>query len=158
MVHLGQERDVLPLALPLAQARHEIQREVGITAQAVACGAALLFFADELCEHIHPRVQQVAHRVGIIAANVGPLGERAIEEAPRLEIKLRYPDVLRQLSALEGFQILQLGIAYEESLQEGLHQAPFELACIARLTQCERSEDAQVNPRILARPPKEFVD
>ena len=93
----------------------------------------------------------------VVAAHVTLLRKRTVEEAPRLEIELRDPNVLGQLPALEGIEVLQFGVATEEPLRERLHKAPFEFALPARSGERERSENVQVNGRILTCPPEELV-
>src|SRR5688572_14729710 len=126
-VYLRQERDLWPLLLCFAQARHKVYCEVRVATQAVMDGAVLFHFADLLREHVDSSVKYIAYHMGVVAAHVTLLSKRAIEKASWLEIKLRYSDVLWQLPALAGSDILQFGIAAEESLNEWLQEAPFEI-------------------------------
>jgi hypothetical protein len=65
--------------------------------------------------------------MGVVTAHVTLLGKRAVDEAPWLEIELRYSDVLWQLPALAGGYIRKFGIAAEEPLNQWLQEAPFEV-------------------------------
>src|SRR5437588_1993896 len=78
-VHLSQECDLRSPSLRLAQARHQVQREVGVATQAVTGRAALLCFTNKLGQHVDASVQQIAHDVSVVAAHITLLRKRTVE-------------------------------------------------------------------------------
>jgi hypothetical protein len=92
----------------------------------------LVRFADQLGQHVDPRVQQIPHYMSVVTAHVTLLREWTIEKTARLEIKFSYTNVRRQPYTFQRFHIVQFGIAVEDSLRQWFQEAALEFVKMCR--------------------------
>lgn len=157
-IDLGQKGNLFSPALCLTHPRRQVDCEVGIAAQTEDDVAFVLRLRHELGENIDPRVQQVAHDMGVVAAHVVLLGEGTVEKASWLEIELRDADVVGQIPTPEWVHVREFRVAAKQSIGQRLHEAPFEFALPPGPRERQRREDPQLEARVLPRPPEELVD
>src|SRR6516225_6984627 len=147
-IDLTDEEKVARLA---RAARQQIEREVGVAAQAETRLARTLTLGDELRHHVDATVEHVAQRMGVVGADVTLLRGGDAEPRAGLEEEFVDLDVRRQRARVQRERIGELGIAGEHAVDDRLEEAPFEIAFAARLLQGQRGEDAQIDRRIRGR-------
>src|SRR5439155_25422982 len=141
-----------PATFALAHPRDQIECEIGVAAQAVTC----LTLPYELREYINPAVEDVAHRVRVVAAHVILLRERALQEGSWLEVELADANIVGERATSKRIEVFELRIAAEQPLRERLQQPPPEVVFPARWRERQGGEDTQLDARIFACPPKKF--
>jgi hypothetical protein len=100
---------------------------------------------DELRDHVHPAIEHIAQRVGVIGGDVALLRGGDAEPRAGLEEEFIDDDIGRERARMQGCRIGELGIAGEEALREGLHEAAFQAARTARRLQRQPGEDMEAN-------------
>jgi hypothetical protein len=109
-------------------------------------------------EDVDPGIHEVANDVGVVAAHILLLRESAVEKGARLKIELSDADVVGKIAVSYWIDIRELGVAAKKAFGQRLDESLLQLAFPARLSECERREDAQLQAGILLRPPEELVD
>ena len=132
-------------ALAARAARQEIEREVGVAAQTEPRLAAAHALGDELRHHVHPAVEHIAQRMGVVGGNVILLRDGDAEPGAGLEEEFVDRDVRRERARVQGRGIGELRVAGEDAIGERLHEAPLQARRAARLLQCQRGEDVQAD-------------
>jgi len=153
-IDLSDEEKVALLA---RAAREQIEREVGVAAEAETSLAAAHALGDELRHHVDAAVEHVPQRVGVVGADVALLRGGDAEPRAGREEELVDLDVRRQRARVQRERVVELGIAGEHAVRDRLEKAPFEVALAARLLQGERGEDAQLDRGIGGRALKQRV-
>ena len=140
--------DEQKVALPARARLQQIEREVRVAAQAQARLARARAPGDELRHHVHPAIEHIAQRVGVVGGDVALLRGGDAEAGAGLEEELVDDDVRRQRARTQRLGIGELGIAGEHALRERLHEAPFEARPAAWRLQCQRGEDMEADRRV----------
>ena len=159
--HEGQLRIDLPnekeIALFARPGRQQIEREVGVAAQAQSRLAAALAPGDELRDHVHPAREHIAQGMGVVRGNIILLRGGDAEPRAGLEEKLIDRDVGCERARSLRRAIGELRVAGEDAIRERLHEAPFEARRPARRLQCERGEDVEPDRGIVRRAGKQGI-
>jgi len=128
----------------LAHAARDIEREVGIAAQAVAPAA----LRDHHRHRVQAARQHVAARMGVVAADVVGLGRGRAQHRAGAEVELVELDMGRHPAGSQVLQVVQVRHARERPARKGLHEAPFEPGGPAGDFQRERGAQVQAQARI----------
>ena len=101
---------------PRARRRQQIEREVGVAAQAQPRLAAAHALGDELRHHVHPAVEHIAQRMGVVGGNVILLRGGDAEPGAGLEEEFVDRDVRRERARMQRRGIGELRVAGEDAL------------------------------------------
>ena len=158
LVHLTGNGDPLAgLAAPI-QFRQEIERDVGIAAQAQLVVIVCRPSGDQLGDHIDAPVKQVAGDMRVVGARVRLLGERDVESASGGKIEFVHRDVLRQ-APFPGSQIVsEFRIVAGEPLEERSQETALQLRPAARPAEGQCGIDLQLDGGIACGPFVERID
>ena len=155
---LGVARHIWQLAVDLADedkigppgtARsQQIERDIGIAAQAIIRLAVTHALSDQLTDHIDLAVEHITQRMGVVGGDIVALRRLDIEPAAREEKKFIDLDVRRHAVFPQRFGIGESRIAVEQPRRNRLEEAPLEILLGARLLQRQSGKDAQRHRRI----------
>ena len=106
----------LNAARALRAGAQNVQRGVGVAAQAVARVAIDHAFGHQLRDDIEPARQQIGRGMGIVCGDVMLLRERHMQPFSRQEEKLDHLDIGRQRTGMQRIGIGQIGIAAEQAV------------------------------------------
>ena len=123
-IDLSDEQEI---AIPARAAREQIEREIGVAAQAQAGLAVAHALGDELRHHVDAALDHVAQRMGVVGGNVALLRGGDAEARAGLEEELVDLDIGRQRARAQRGGVGELGIAGENAVRERLQEAPFEI-------------------------------
>ena len=123
----------------------DVERGVGVAAQAVARHAIDHTFRDQLGDDVQPARQQVGRGMGIVRGDVMLLRERHVQPFAGQEEELDHLDVGRQFAGMQRAGIRQVGIATKQAIDHRADEAPFEQARGPRLFQRQRRKERQLD-------------
>ena len=133
------------VAAPVAPGREQVERDVGVTAQAQTLLAVVDSLGNELSDHIDAALDDVAQHVGVVGRDVALLRRWDIEPAAGQEEEFVDLDVGRQPPlALRGC-VGEIRVAAEQPAGERTGESPLEFAARPRPLQRQRREDAQMD-------------
>ncbi len=144
-IDLPREQEI---ALAARAQRQQVEREVGIAAQAQAGLAAALPFGDELRDHVDAPLEQIAKRMRVVGGNIVALRRCDPEPRAGLEEEFVDLDIGRKRAGVQRSGIGEVGIAAEHALRERRDEAPLEAGPRARLLERQRCEDSKMDRRI----------
>ena len=141
-IDLADQLERCPALAPCAQ---DVERGVGIAAQAVARHAIDHAFRDQLGDHVQPARQQVGRGMGIVRGDVMLLRVRHVQPFAGQEEELDHLDVGRQLAGMQRAGIGQVGIAAKQAIDHRADEAPFEQARGPWFFQRQRREQGELD-------------
>ena len=137
--------DQLERRAALAARAQDVERGVGVAAQAVARHAIDHTFRDQLGDDVQPARQQIGRGMGIVRGDVVLLRVRHVQPFAGQEEELDHLDVGRQLAGMQRAGIGQVGISAEQAIDHRADEAPFEQARGPRLFQRQRRKQGELD-------------
>ena len=121
--------DQLERRAALFAGAQQIQRDVGIAAQAVARNAVDDALRHQLGDNVHPRRQQIGTGMGIVGGNIVLLRAGTCSHRPARKKNSITLNVGRQRTCVQRFGIGEIGIAAEQTVDHGRDEAPLQQIC-----------------------------
>ena len=122
-----------------------IERGIGIAAQAVAGNAVDHALGDELRDDVQAPREQIGRRVGVICGDVILLRRRDMQPASRQEEELNHLDIGRQFTGAQRRGISEIGISTKQPLDDRRDEAPLQQIGRPRLFQRQRREEGETD-------------
>jgi len=143
--------DQYEICFPARACCEQIERDIGIAAETQPRSAAALFLGHDLRHHIDAAREHITACVRVVGADIALLG--AGNSKPRAGLKEELVDhhVGRKPALALGGSVGQIGVAAEHAVRERPCKSGAELRASARLLQCQRGEDAQVERAVRLR-------
>ena len=140
--------DQLERCATLRAGTQDIQRRVGVAAQAVAGDAVDDAFRHQLGDDIETARQQIRRGMGIVGRNIVLLRIRHVQPLPGQKEKLDHLDIGRQRIGMQRLGIGEIGVAAEQAVDHRRDEALLKQGLWSRLFQRQRGKDRQLDRAI----------
>ena len=137
--------DQLERRAALPAGAQDVERGVGVTAQAVARHAIDHTFRDQLSDDVQPARQQIGRGMGIVRGDVMLLRERHMQPFAGQEEELDHLYVGWQFAGMQRAGVGQVGIAAKQAINHRADEAPFEQARGPRFFQRQRRKQGELD-------------
>ena len=124
-----------------------IERGVGVAAQAVARDAVDDALRHKLGDDVKPARQQIGRGMGIVRGNIMLLRERHVQPPSGQKKELDHPDIGRKRVGAQRVGIGQIRIAAEQAVDHRFNKTPLQQVRRLRLFQRQRGKEGQIDRR-----------
>ena len=125
----------------------QIEREIGVAAQAVTPRAFAVSRRHELGDDVDAARKQIFAGMRVVGRDVAPLRRGIRQPAAREKEEFVDLHIGRQGAAAHRRCVVECGITAEQTFDDRLQEAPLEFVLVGGLFQRQRGEDAQVDRR-----------
>ena len=112
---------------PARTSRQQVERDVGVAAQAVRVSPCADALGDELRHDVDAALEHIAQRMGVVGGNIILLRERIAEPGAGQKEKFIDLDVRRQSACDQRLGVVEFGISLEQPVGEGIDKAALEV-------------------------------
>ena len=145
-------------ARPSRALAQNIERGVGVAAQAVARHAIHHALCHQLGDDVEPARQKIGRSMGVVGGNIVLLRERHVQPFAGQEKELDHLDVRRQRARMQRARIGKIRIAAEQPVDHRTDEALFKQTARPRLFQRQRGKQGQLDGAVGDRTGVERVD